>query len=102
MNRYESYVPIQVNYKPFLPDFEKWASSLVSQQQNYDKFMETADLLSPSYIEGVDDEERDIWGNYITDTKEQLKSTFARDVREGNKLLKNKTTELRSQIKDGL
>lgn len=102
MNRYESYVPIQINYKPFLPDFEKWASSLVSQQQNYDKFMETADVLSPSYIEGVDDEERDIWGNYITDTKEQLKSTFARDVREGNKLLKNKTTELRSQIKDGL
>lgn len=100
MNRYEKFVPLKLNYRPFIPNIDKWAETLKQQQARYDEFNKTVDYLESDSI--IDPEYSNAWNTYRENLKKEIKSGFAKGINEGNSLMKDKMTELMSQAKTGL
>jgi len=101
MNRYEQYVPVKLDYKPYIPNFENWAKVLTQQQQKYDTFEQAFTLANPEHIK-QDSGEYKIWQDYMQNTKDEVKNAFLKDAKYGNQKLKNKMFELQKEMQGGL
>lgn len=101
MNRYEQYVPVKLDYKPYVPNFENWAKVLTQQQQKYDTFEQAFTLANPEHIK-QDSREYKIWQDYMQNTKDEVKNAFLKDAKYGNQKLKNKMFELQKEMQGGL
>lgn len=100
MNRYQSYTPISINYKPFIPNFDKWFEVLDTQQKKFDEFNQQLSMLNAD--SELDPEYADAWNTYIQTTKDQVKAGFRGDVNEGNQLMRRKMEELTKEVTTGL
>jgi len=100
MNRYQSYTPISLNYKPHTPNFDKWYEILDGQQKRFDTFNQSLNMLNST--SELDPEHSKAWNSYLNTTKDQVKSAYKDGVGKGNEFLRGKLDEVAKQATSGL